>query len=213
MAPDLQKCEEVRDRIGEWAQAQWYAAQGYRVMSGSAVGIQGTAMVIVGDPRCGASSLAYCLSQNGWGLISDGLVIADDEGTVLATESAVRLDLNSVISHPSDEAFSRLKTGRERIRIETTGHTAARIGHYVFLGVNRQAANLSLTRVAFDDNTARALDSHRIHSHLKPIKDVADVAVASVWLLTRPLTEDALGSFGPQMMSSTLLTAFTTANL
>jgi hypothetical protein len=213
MAHDFQIYEEVRDRIGEWAQAQWYGAQGFRVMAGAAVGFQGNAVVIVGDPRCGASSLAYCLSQSGWGLISDGLVVVDHEGAVLAKDAAVTLDRHSVVALSADVSRSTLKTRRERIRIETNGHPRARIGSYIFLGVNRRAENLVLERVNFDSSTAQALDSYRIHPLLQPLRDVAPVSVASAWLLARPLVGEHLENFDPQMLSATLVTSFSKAAL
>jgi hypothetical protein len=209
MAPDFQKCEDIRDRIGEWAQAQWYAAQGYRVMRGAAVGIHDTAVVILGDQRCGASSLAYCLSQRGWGLISDGLVIIDDAGIVQATADAVTLDANSAIAETPGASRTKLKTARGRIRIETNGHAEASIGHYVFVGVSRREGDLILNPISFDSSTELALESLRFQPLLTPTKSVAPISPGKAWLMARPLAGVDLTPFMPPELAAALMVTLT----
>lgn len=80
--------------------------EGLRVIHASVVAREGRAAALVGAEGAGKSTLALCLAQRGWDLLSDDLLaVVPDSGTVLPGWSALRLDpANEAASFPGEES-------------------------------------------------------------------------------------------------------------
>lgn len=199
LAPDSLSYERTIDRLGEWAQGQWLAAHGFRVMRGAVVARHGKAMAIVGGHRCGASVLALVLSRTGWGLISDGLVVLDKFGYLRALDPTVTLDAEATVGMPPDVRIVPLTTSRDRVRVTTSGHHDTELGAYVFLSVKQSLHQLIFGQVPFAEGVSTALEDFRVRSLLASAALPPPIVEAPVWRIARPM-------FSPDPLSSSPLT-------
>lgn len=204
LAPDALGYQRTIDRLGEWAQAQFLAARGFRVMRGAVLARQGRAIALVGDSRSGASVLALVLSRRGWGLISDGLVIMDESGVVRALEPTVTLDAEATVGLPAGVPITRIATGRDRVRVTTAGHPDAKLGAYVLLRVQQSLTQLAFERVPF---TAAALEDCRIPPHLTAAHPAPPIVEAPCWRIARPVFSAHPELFAPPTLAAMVMSA------
>jgi len=207
LAPDSLGYRRTIDRLGEWAQAQWLAAQGFRVMRGAVVARQGKAVALIGGSRCGASVLALVLSRRGWGLISDGLVVMDAHGCMRALDPSVTLDIEATLGLPADVPVAPLTTGRDRVKVSTTGHSDAELGSYVFLRVKQSLNQLAFERLPYSAAAANALDENRIPSLLGSAPPPFPIFEAPTWRIARPVASADSQSYSPPALAAMLMSA------
>lgn len=146
LAPDEQARARTWARIGDWATAQWAAAQGWFVVRGSVVARDNRAFAITGGVRCGASLVALVLSQRGWGLVSDGLVVIGPERTAVALGSEITVDPEPVAELAARLRLPLTEAGRPRVRIPVSGHPSAPLSGVVLLTRSFRAGGLTVTR-------------------------------------------------------------------
>lgn len=211
LAPDALGYQRTIDRLGEWAHAQFLAAQGFRVMRGAVVARRGRAIALVGGSRCGASVLALILSHRGWGLVSDGLVIQDTHGFLRALDPTVTLDTEATVRMPPEVLMTHLTTGRDRVKVTTTGHPDAEIGAYVFLRVRQSLTQLEFAAVPFTSAAADALEDYRISSLLPGSAPPPPIVQAPCWRVARPAFSAHPEASTPPMLAALLMSSIDSA--
>jgi hypothetical protein len=207
LAPDALGYQRTIDRLGQWAQAQWLATQGLRVMRGAVVARQGKAIALIGGARCGASVLALVLSRRGWGLVSDGLVVMDNHGILRALEPSVTLDAQATIGLPEDVRITKLTTGRDRVKVSTMSHGDAKLGAYVVIRVLQSLNQLDFERVPFHADTRSALEGYQIASLLDTELLSLPIVEATTWRIARPVVSPNPHSYTPPALAALLTSA------
>ena len=209
-APDAHGFTRTTVRLGEWAQAQWLASNGYFVMRGAALGYRDQAVVLVGGSRCGASVLALVLSRRGWGLISDGLVVIDAERIVRSLCPNVTLDSEVIIGMPSEVHRESLNSGRDRVVVTTNGHPDAPLGALVFMRVRQSLTALAFEQVPFDHAAVLALEANRIRALFGDSVDVPERCDVPAWRLARPVFTSVREACSPPELASRVMVAIPT---
>ena len=207
LAPDALGYQRTIDRLGQWAQAQWLATHGLRVMRGAVVARQGKAVALIGGARCGASVLALVLSRRGWGLVSDGLVVIDAHGMLRALEPVVTLDTEATIGLPEDVPITKLTTGRDRVKVSTTSHGDAELGAYVVIRVLQSLNQLAFERVPFTTDTRSALEGYQIAPLLGSEHRSPPIVEAPTWRIARPVVSADPHSHTPPVLAALLTSA------
>ncbi|MFN8125077.1 MAG: hypothetical protein U0R64_00990 [Candidatus Nanopelagicales bacterium] len=86
-APDDAAQQRLAAIAGDWAWGQWQALHGRFAFHGAVVERDGAALVILGQPRSGASLTALSLCRRGWRLVADGtcpVTVVDSPSRLLA---------------------------------------------------------------------------------------------------------------------------------
>ncbi|KGG26544.1 MULTISPECIES: hypothetical protein [unclassified Prochlorococcus] len=65
--------------------------RGFLVLNGTALVKDGKALLLLGSPASGKSTLAWCLHQQGWQLLSSELTVIDEQGMVLPGMQQLKL--------------------------------------------------------------------------------------------------------------------------
>lgn len=123
-APDEAVAEATWGRLSRWAQGQWWTANGYFTMPGSAIAKRDSAVLLTGRPRQGASLLALALADHGWHVVADGVVPFAADGQILAADAEVHID-----AEQADVAGTHktrpLPAGRPRVAVAAADHLGA----------------------------------------------------------------------------------------
>jgi len=207
LAPDAQSCARTTARLGEWARAQWLAANGFFVVRGASVGYRRQAIALVGGSRCGASVLALVLSRRGWGLISDGLVVIDADGVVRSLNPCVTLDSEAISGLPPEVHRESLSSGRDRVLVTTNGHPDASLGGLVFMRVQQSLIALAFEQVPFDHAAILALESCSIRALFGDSAVVPVLTDVPSWRLARPVVAAGREACSPPELAARLMDA------
>ncbi len=182
--------EATYTRLGEWARAQWFIRHGFMVLRGAAIARDGQVVILAGTPRCGASVLAYVMSRNGWGLISDGLTVIDPQGNALSTSPQVIIDVDAGQALPPEVTRTYPPSGRERMVLEATGHGDAAVSAFVLLRVRAGLTRLVFDEIADIEKARDAVLQLTIHGQIPGTSSGFSLPDWHTWRLTRPIASN-----------------------
>ena len=151
LAPDQDAQEATWARLGLWATAQFYSANGFRVLPGCVIGRFGTGVAITGPARHGATLLGLQMTRHGWGIISDGLVVLDDAGRCRSTDSWATADSTPLGRLFPDYPTASFGSGRDRLRISPPLHPSAPLGIVVRMQVKQSLPALFVGDLTMSD--------------------------------------------------------------
>jgi len=215
IAPDPERIEQTWCALGAWARSQWLMTRDLCVMRGTAVAKDGAALVLLGELSVGVSVTAAQLTRHGWGIVSDGLVVIDAEGTVLSTqpnkpdESTVRVD--SIVAERlfADMPSRQIASLRDRKEITLPGHGDARVAYYLGIGTRTSAAGISITRAVLAPGESERPPANLRWSPLLAVARHIEPPVAPSFVATRPVpkTIDDGPRIGPRAMALAIVEA------
>lgn len=185
IGPDQGSRAAVLARLGTWAEAQWYARSGFTVVRGTVVGREGCGVLLAARSQQGASITAALMTRLGWGLVSDGLAVIDEDGIVLARRPEVHLDTIA-----ADRLFPQaprqvLPTGRARTCVDVVGHGDATLSDVIVMRVTNAISEIDVIGPTVDD---------RVTTWVQPVRPLlpapgppADLPMVRSWVMARPI--------------------------
>jgi hypothetical protein len=215
IAPDSDLIEKTLCALGSWASAQWLMTRGLCVMRGTVVAKQGSALVLTGGWGVGVSVTAAQLTRHGWGIVSDGLVAIDAEGSALridAQESTVRIDSLVAQGLFADLPSRHIASTRDRKEITLPSHGDAKVSYYVGIGIRESAAGISINRAVLAPGEQEGPTENHIWSPLLHVSRITEPPVAPSFVAVRPnpRTLDDAPRIGPPAMALAIMEALET---
>lgn len=218
IAPDTVQIEQAWCALGAWAKSQWLMTRDLCVMRGTAVAKDGAALVLLGELGVGVSVTAAQLTRHGWGIVSDGLVVIDDQGTVLSTqvnkhnednESTVRVDSFVAERLFADRPRRQSKSIRDRVEITLPGHGDAKVAYYLGIGIRQSAASISINRAVLAPGESERPPANLRWSPLLAAARHIEPPVAPSFVAMRPVpkTMDDGPRIGPRAMALAIVEA------
>jgi hypothetical protein len=134
--------------------------------------------------------LAYVMSRNGWGLISDGLTVIDTQGNALSTSPQVIIDVDAGQALPPEVTRTYPPSGRERMVLEATGHGDAAVSAFVLLRVRAGLTRLVFDEIADIEKARDAVLQLTIHGQIPGTSSGFSLPDWHTWRLTRPIASN-----------------------
>lgn len=185
--PDEESRGAVWDRLGVWAEAQWYARHGFMVIRGAAVAREGRGVVLAARSQQGASITAAQMTDLGWGIVSDGIVVLGQDGTLLSRRPLVHLDSEAAERLYPLAPRVPLAAGRPRTAVELPSHDDAGLADVVLMSVDNSVGSVVVTGPTMVDASAGSIPL--VRSLLTPQSLVAPPS-ARIWVVVRPMPVD-----------------------
>jgi hypothetical protein len=145
LAPDQQLRDATWARLGAWAVAQVRAAQGSSLIPGCVVARADKAVLITGLPRHGSTLLGLQLTRHGYGLVSDGHAVVDEDGRCLQADPWAVIDAQPAGRLFADYAPEYVRSGRERARVQPPAHADAELGVVINVRVKESLNGLAVS--------------------------------------------------------------------
>jgi hypothetical protein len=210
IAPDNDRIEKTWYALGAWASSQWFMTRGLFSMRGTVVAKQGCALVLSGKLGVGVSVTAAQLTRHGWGIVSDGLVAIDAEGSALridAQESTVRIDRIVAEGLFADMPSQQVASTRDRKEITLPGHGDAKVAYYVGIGIRESAAGISINRAVLAPGEQERPPGNLLWSPLLKNSRNPEPPVAPTFIAMRPMprTMDDAPRIGPPAMARAIV--------
>jgi len=185
--PDAAARECLWDRLGDWALGQWHLANGRIVVRGAAVAREGHGVVLTGSSRCGASVTALVMCTRGWSLVSDGIVVIDVSGVILARAPEVVADTDAVAPLPASMPRRALRTGSPRTAVSVPGAPSTAMTDLVRVHPWPGAGLMDVRAIPSDVSLDDAVVSGMVATSMvaRPLR-LADVPRPRAWRALRP---------------------------
>jgi len=212
IAPDNDQIEKTWCALGAWASAQWLMTRGLCAMRGTVVAKRDSALVLLGGSRVGVSVTAAQLTRHGWGIVSDGLVVIDVDGSALSIETkGPTVCIDSIVAERlfADMPSRQISSTPDRKEIILPGHGDARVAYYVGIASRESATGISVTRNVFPlDEPERPPANLRWSPFLKVSKNT-EPPIAPSFAAVRPVprTMEDGPRIGPPAMALAIVDA------
>ena len=210
IAPDAERIAQTWCALGAWAKSQWFMTRGLCAMRGTVVAKDGAALVLLGGFSVGVSVTAAQLTRHGWGIISDGLVVIDDQGNALRSatgDPTVRID--SIVAEGlfADMPSRTSASICDRKEITLPGHDDARVAYYVGFRIREGATGISVTRAVLSPGESERLPENLRWSPLLEVTRNIEPPVAPSFVAMRPIprTLDDGARIGPPAMARAIV--------
>lgn len=192
------------NRLGHWASAQWFLFHGYLVLPGAVVEKNGQAVALVGATRVGASATALQLTRNGFGVVSDGIVVVSPEGTIVPRSSEVTLDRELAEILFRDYPTRDLDSGRDRVAVEGPGGADSVLAAFAYLTLNSAVEDISVSRQSEPNFVLESLSIRPLFLKAPAPLESWVIPEIPLWKFSRnsPRSMEHLQRVGPQALSA-----------